>query len=563
MLRKIKQHIPLFIAILLGVTVIQSNGYCQTISNEKVFVHLNRNILLSGSELKYKAYITNENDTNLSTIIYFELMDCNQLSMLNWKSNTFNACVSGIKTIPESIPNGIYYLIAYTNKIRNYPTGAINAAPLLIQRIYEDPLDTICINKEVYLADSNSTKLADPKTNYLTIEINEDADYTIVFKPLGKLKTANLSVSVTEISPITPLTNAALFTDFNQKSNSILKQNTFELQPAEKKHSILSGKIINNTDSTPLAQKLVYLAYYDTTLHFAYFNTTKNGEFCFLLDSSYNNKQLYLQLNDFNCHNENVSWVIDNKTFTNLQVTKPTNGKTTLIEKEYVSQLQKREIVDRVYNPNSIQQNTELQGAFKNNFFQSPTYIIKPADYIELPNFQEICDNILPSIRFKVVDTAIQIGMVIDQQVIYDNVLICVNGIPCFNMKYIENLSSKDIKKIEIFNSVLMHGDLTFNGVIAIYTHKNNIDERAFCNPYYTYNNKFYNNSNVELLNKKEPTPLVNPNVYWNPTIIIKENTQTTITFKKPEIGKQYIISINGLINNTLPFAFKHEFKLN
>ncbi|MDA3890464.1 MAG: hypothetical protein PF517_02240 [Salinivirgaceae bacterium] len=554
-----KIYIPLVFLITVLITI--KSGFSQDLNHEKVYVHVNRNILLSGSDLKYSAYISNEHNTEVSTIVYFKLIDCYQTPILHWNSPAYNNTVSGIHKIPETIENGQYYLLAYTNKMRNYPIEALNTTPLIIQRIYEDAGDSICIEKSLSKFDTAQAKLSWNKNKLLNIEVVNNADFSIALNPTKDLKIAQLSISVTELSNLNSVSSASNFMQHTKQVNSYLRTNNIEPLPIENGYSILSGQLLRLPDSVPVSSKLVYLAYPDSSVHFKHFETNAKGEFCFLLDSTFMNKQLYLQMTDADCHKDSITWLVDKKELLNISAFNPKNIGITPDNMEYITQLQKREIVQRVYHSSQISENNEPNNAFVNNFFQTPSYITKPSDYIELSNFQDICDNILPSIRFRVVNHKVEIGMVINQDVIFENVLICVNGLPCFNMNYIENLSSKDIKRIETFNSVLMHGNLTYNGVIAIYTHKNQIDDRAFCNPNISLKNKYHRANTNSKISSESNLPKVTPDIYWNESVKI-DSEPKTIHIRKPELGANYKVEINGLINNITPFSYEKTIKI-
>lgn len=561
MIRKSLYKIHINLVIALFLIGFQNQSLAQKTPFEKVFVHINRNVLLSGSELKYTAYVTNETDTEVSQIIYFELIDCQQISVLNWKTNTKNQRASGVKAIPESIPNGLYYLVAFTNKIHHYPSSALHTNPILIQRIFDEPLSSLCLMNKLPLHDSVSI-LAKNTPNYLKIEITDDSLVTILLKPEKKLQTGQFSISVTEISPFEDTSQYANFVEFTAHTNSILSNTNVTTSPIENTYSILSGRVCNLSDSAPLANIYIYLSYADSTLHFNYFKTNKKGEFCFLLDSSFNNKQLYLQTNPLHLNGENLTWFVDAKNLENFSNQEAKNLRLSEIEQEYLAQLQKREMVHRIYHTSTYETQIEEKGCFKNNFFQTPSYLIKPSDYVELHDFKDICDNILPSVRFRANNNKVQIGMVIDQQIVYENVLISINGLPCFNMNYIENLSSKEIKQIEIFNSVLMYGDLMFNGVIAIYTYNKEIDERAFSQAFYTFDNYYFSNKIANTVKQENLLPYVIPDIFWNENVSLYSSEPLAISFKKPEIGSRYRIAINGLINDTTPFGFSQHIRI-
>jgi hypothetical protein len=213
----------------------------------------------------------------------------------------------------------------------------------------------------------------------------------------------------------------------------------------------------------------------------------------------------------------------------------------------YIKKLQKRALVHRIYNNNPPIE-VEATGKFVPHIFVQPVYVTHPSNYVELTNFREICENILPSVRYKKTDGKVQLGLVLKEfSVEYNNVLVCVDGIPCLDLNWVDSLSSRDIKRVEVYNSVLLHGDLTFNGVIGIYTKNNSFDPRVLCKNHYYFYNNFYPRSPAP---GKQPEPIVLPNVYWNPKPNATNNPEKAIQINRPEIGTHYRLTIKGLLNN-------------
>lgn len=545
-----------YIFLLFSWGILATNTFAQNSNSEQVFVHINRNILLSGSTLKYTAYITNQLDTNLSSYTYFRLVDIENNTVLSWNSTSNNQTTSGSITIPEKLKNGIYQLYAYTYKMRNYPAQKIFNTPIIIQRIYENVDDTIQINS-LLTTDYLIKQTPEKENPYFDIIIEQKDELSIEIKPKSEINHAQLSISISENSEILTKANYLNFSEFIKETSEINTPHS-EL-PKEIGHNFLVGRVLHLPDSIPLNEKLIYLAYKDSTVHFKSFFTNNKGEFCFILDSSFHNKNLYLQVDDNNCINDSIAWIIDTK---NIDVNTDLNISKQILspsQKHYIEELQKREIINRVYNPHTIKTTNEQKSQQIENFFGQATYTAIPNDFIDLPNFQEICDNIIPSLRFRIENHKPQIGIVIGQQIKFNDVLICVNGLPCFNMNYIENLSSKDIKRIETFNSVIIHGKLTFNGVLCIYTNKYEIDERMFCTPVYSHKHSVSSNSILTTDFTDKNSPNILPDVFWCSNYTIKNKDHRKLKIPIPAIGTSYTLRINGLINSTIPFAFEQQ----
>ena len=104
------------------------------------------------------------------------------------------------------------------------------------------------------------------------------------------------------------------------------------------------------------------------------------------------------------------------------------------------------------------------------NYFGKPDKIIIPADYAEMRNFREIASNIIPEVKFGVRNERFFLQVLSPANTWKDNRIILLNGIPFTDFAYVSTLGTKDIKRIEIIKDNVLIGDLTFPGLVSIYT---------------------------------------------------------------------------------------------
>lgn len=99
------------------------DSYHQNYLQEKVFVHTDKDVYLSGEIIWFKVYCLNGNDhkpLNLSKVIYVDILDEHQNPVLQTKISMQGGMGSGSIYIPVSSKNGNYKFRAYTNWMKNF-----------------------------------------------------------------------------------------------------------------------------------------------------------------------------------------------------------------------------------------------------------------------------------------------------------------------------------------------------------------------------------------------------------------------------------------------------------
>jgi hypothetical protein len=91
--------------------------------HEKIYVHTNKNVYLTGEILWFKIYNT-DGSTNkmldVSKVVYVELLDNKHNAVLQAKIAMSQGTGNGSFYIPFSLSNGNYQLRAYTNWMKNF-----------------------------------------------------------------------------------------------------------------------------------------------------------------------------------------------------------------------------------------------------------------------------------------------------------------------------------------------------------------------------------------------------------------------------------------------------------
>lgn len=128
--------VGLSVALLLGTQVAygqsdslstlarQFNAYSQQALPEKLYLHLDRPLYLSGEILWFKINAvdgTNHKPLPLSKVAYVEVLDKEQRPVLQTKVQLLQAKGQGSLVLPASLASGNYTVRAYTSWMKNFP----------------------------------------------------------------------------------------------------------------------------------------------------------------------------------------------------------------------------------------------------------------------------------------------------------------------------------------------------------------------------------------------------------------------------------------------------------
>lgn len=248
----------------------------------------------------------------------------------------------------------------------------------------------------------------------------------------------------------------------------------------ENKTLTLNGTISIDNTSQSLANQVIFLSSPDTLLAFKYALTDNQGRFNFILDKPWHGKRLVIQIDPFTPMEGKVNWHFLTPNPKGY-IVRQTKLNVSELRPEAIKHKSDVQLVKAIFQTEPLTKApVSLPVTVPNwQLFNIQTDIkVFPADYSELNGFSEIAANILPTVRFN--KTRNRTNFAIYSPAIKEwlpNSKIFLNGIPFNDLNYIETLGTKDIQRIEVYNIPVLYGDLTFTGVMAIYTHKMHIPD--------------------------------------------------------------------------------------
>ncbi|HKI87798.1 MAG TPA: hypothetical protein VKA38_02140, partial [Draconibacterium sp.] len=261
-----------------------------------------------------------------------------------------------------------------------------------------------------------------------------------------------------------------------KEAGGIFKVNPKSYNPAipfldEDDGYILNGKVTDPETGAPKAGALVLLSIVREPPYFDYSFTGKDGGFYFFLKNAEGTTNTILQAipekDEEYTINLGKNYLVRRGNFTMEQkILTPdqTDFISTQISGSFFRRLFKNSYMVK---PDSFY----MPPRFSIPFYGKPNSHVIPAEFIDLPNFQEISRELLPGVQYREKsDGENTIRLLNQTQSAYFDVepLRLINGIPVFKNNFFAPMKSTDIDYIDIVLNQRLFGDLLFNGILAV-----------------------------------------------------------------------------------------------
>jgi len=572
--------------------------FCLFISNmnmhaqDIVFVHTNKNDYISGETMQFAVYVVNQENSGLSNsskVAYFQLTGSNQIVISGLRANVENSVCSGEITLPDSLKSGYYLLSAYTNALRNYPENTYFNKKILIINQNDEKLDSILdfsltenlgnqnLNNKLNENKGLDCKIITDKDQY---KPREKVSLKIQFDNLLKnSEISNLSVSVTKQSPFEDTSYTNNFVSYFHEKNlewehlNHKKNTNSNHSLIEKNAYIIRGQLVNKTNFEPLKNYFVLLATPDSIANLQYYRTDIDGAFYFQLNKFYDNKTIYLVLNNSFSTDNNYLFKIEDKKI-NPIISTISNLDLSAYEKNYFEISRKLFIVNKVFSLYKKSENSDKKSNNDENrlpFFGKADDVILPADYLDLPDFKEMVQNYLWGIKLKQTNNKFKLNIINSEEKTIQNKdgFLLINSIPVFDLDELLPLNSSTIKRIELKKKNIAYGNFPLFGILSIQTSDkiasaifNKLQLQKFQNNVIE-NSKFIGLSREQILEpQNKSVPYLMQNLYWNPHLTTAKNNESDIEFYTSDLKTKYIIKVQGITKDNKPIFAENVFEV-
>ncbi|MCL9807977.1 hypothetical protein [Flavobacterium luminosum] len=441
--------------------------------NETVFVSINNTAFITGETIFYKIYSLDKehiSKSDLSKIVYIELVNENKESVMKQKVFLDNGSGSGDFFIPTTWETGNYKLIAYTNWMLNFKSDYF-ANDITIYNPYKPS------NKAINTSlDTLANKTTENNSEEITIKLNKtefshreavNVTFDIQNK---KLKEGNFSISVRKKDNLEQNSNWNPLTFVSSRKNTpSVVENLSSIHLPELRGEIIQGKITPKNTNLSVEGKNIALSIPGNSFAFKITKTDRNGNFIFLLDKPYENSNIIIQLVGNDLYDYTIE-VTKQKNFDYSQLVFPNNLSFNSAMKE---SLEQRLIASQIENAYySVKKDSIMPSNYNKPFYDhlAKEYILD--NYTRFSSIKETIIEIIPRIYFKQQENKsyIYLDDYNEGNELPMPSLVLVDGLYISDINELFSYDPKNIQKIEVVYGGYQYGTMLFNGIVSFTT---------------------------------------------------------------------------------------------
>ncbi len=441
--------------IILLILFVAVTGKAQERKHFTLFS--DRDTYASGETMLLKVFAPTDEP---SGVVKVDLINSGGKIIVEISKKLSNHQADGFIYLPDSLSSGFYLLststrisaeltvkeIFISNRFTGVPESGSTSGPKNTNRIVEKPAPE--------LQTEGLTQSYKPRDKArVTLRLPADLMEQII---------GNLLISVAET---TPGYNPATFTASIQPPNDTI---------IEKDGVVLEGLVKDLKTGEPFKNGLIYLSIPDSIPRFDFFLTGEDGRFNFNLDNYYGKIPVVVQ--GFDKDEKRLLKIVVKHPETLTAGIPGFESRTVSPELRKNSEKSGDEVTFRkIFNQQEITiQPVQRPKADTYPFYGMATTVVYPNLFIDLPDFTEVSRELLTGVKFRAYNRIPTLQLFNNGQRTYfnDSPLLLLDGIPVRDLNVIKNLGSKEIKRVEICLSERHYGNLTFPGVLAVYTTK-------------------------------------------------------------------------------------------
>ncbi len=173
-------------------------------------------------------------------------------------------------------------------------------------------------------------------------------------------------------------------------------------------------------------------------------------------------------------------------------------------------------------------------------------------DYVMLPNLKEIFINLVPEIQFyrKRGETRIRFLSENNSIGVFPP-LIMMDHVSVFDHQALLDLSPEKIDRIDLISEIYLKGNVSFGGVLAIYSRKGDMAGIDLPNGSYFFDYQSFHPGDpvIELETEQDGRiPDTRNTLYWQGDIIVEPGNPKEITFPAPTHPGRYLVLFRGML---------------
>jgi len=540
---------------------------------ERVYLHTDRDLYIAGENLFYTLYLQG-NVGQLSKYAYLIIRDKNGSFVSNLRLEINNQIAYGSIYLSDTLSSGIYQIVCYTNCMRNEGEKSYFNKEIIIANRFDEKMDLFNAPAN-YVSDISSKVPSDLNNLNENIIIHldkqefdqrEKISFSVENKnnPIDSI--TRLSVSISEIIPGIPLEPSfpEYFGNNRYSYNKEANQNYCKFIP-EINGAVIQGQImpvkqiVNGKDSiliqgrNPSMNFTLLVSAIDSIVNMQLITTDSTGTFSFLLNPFYDGKELIMRLK------ENVnSTIIPDKKFGLFQTFTPSGKFNVPGLKDYMIRSAKIAQFQNFYSnqPTIITKKKFIPSKPVPRIYYKQYSTIYPSDFLELPDFVEISKEIIPALRLKKTDNKyVSVYMnLLNQSNVNVEPTIFLDGVAIDDVNQIIKMGSTKIVRIESLPVPRAYGELSFSGILAVFSKDQEINNIQFKTPtikYQTLSSESYTKPEAfKPVDNSKHIPDLRQQLLWEPEIILRKNEKRQISCYASDLQGKFRINIQGITSD-------------
>lgn len=526
---------------------------------EHIVLHIDRDLYLSGETIWFSAFCYADESLTMpsvSRVLYLELYSYESKSLYKLKIELNNGKTSGAIMIPEETLSGNYFLSAYTQSQRNFPSRLFHTSVITIIHP-EKPLPGIKADTGSSDSDLMGLKntdiagimpvLVNPGNNKNAYLQREQINLSLKVPELKNDEFANVSVAVIKQG------TGSGYHQLNNKYNGEMKFTVEDLNFVPEVRDIsISGIVREKESQKPLSGIQVFISVLGENPQFHIYKTNPRGEFLFSLN------QVSGELDVCLCTEKTGEpdlEILINKDFVSSYPDVPDiplnidTSRQQLLEDMFINYQLSKQFLKKDSLPDYTPQLSP--------FIFGETYMtIVLDDYIPLPDLETVMKELVPPVKIKKRKGDYFLSVYhADRGLMFENPLVLVDNIVIFDINELMKIHPSLIEKIEVIKETHQYGDYVLRGIVSITTITDNFGGMKLPSGYIFAEFQTLNESadfvfpefNTDL-KKESPVPDFRNLLFWNPDLKL-DGEGTQISFYSGDHCADYDIIVRGVTN--------------
>jgi len=543
---------------------------------ERIYLHQNTTLLMSGEYLYYKLYCLNSETgalSDMSKVAYVELVGKDGQAVFSHKVHLEKGSGAGDFFVPTSVPSGNYKLVAFTRWMRNGEVEDFYQNDVVVINPFQNNQSGLMRSA----SDSSQASVATVDSRVNSSNNPGDIDMQLSPQTAGSREQINLrvsqvpsdwygdySLSVRKTIGQLPVPQRKTSTAFAES----LKGNTEAIKVSEGKAmllpelrgELLTGTVIRNETGEIVPNRRVALSIPATNYLFKISSTRENGTFFFNVDESYTNEQALIQV----IGEDRDAFRVDIDEFESPDYSNLTFSDFALDEtmEAFILEHSVQNQIQNAYAENRIDSIRKIEDFPP--FFHTPSHEYNLDDYTRFPTIKETIIEVIEQastrqrkgkqfIHVRVYDDDVETGL---------NSLLLIDGLFIQNHNTVVEAKASKIKKISVINQQYLYGSEVFEGIISMESYEGDFIESLpalkekdteLFRPELA---KDYFDQDYRYPERYKRIPDYRTQLVWEPQFKLDGSTKT-MTFYTSDVKGSYEVVLEGFNEQGEPLSLR------